>query len=253
MEKDDQFLENSKSCFNRCKLDKNEVFSMTSCKGCGANIDANDKECPYCGHSVIQRTEAQTSTLENQGRIYGTTRDENGNTHIQFGDGQTGSRLPSSRDNVVSQYRQGAGSGAGNLSGNLEDQVDRQIQKVPDLSKQDGSKDTGIALVESMSAVGDLLSSYQSSISHEAYLGSSRERRSQKEEKIRPKLKSIVTFCDRVDSKTQKKMGLSDSDVRKIKTTATKALQMFESRLCSGCGAVNGPRTTQCQNCGAPL
>lgn len=83
---------------------------MTSCEGCGANIDANDKECPYCGHSVIQRTEAQTSTLENQGRIYGTTRDEDGNTHIQFGDGQTGSRLPSSRDNVASKYRQGAGS-----------------------------------------------------------------------------------------------------------------------------------------------
>jgi len=170
---------------------------MTSCEGCGANIDANDKECPYCGHSVIQRTDIQKSTLENQ-KSYGTTRDEDGNTHIQFGDGQTGSRLSSGRDNIASQYRHGAGSGVGNLSGNLEDQVDRQIQKVPDLSKQDGSKDTGFTLVESMSAVGDLLSSYQSSISHEAYLGSSRERRSQKKEKIRPKLKSIVTFCDRV-------------------------------------------------------
>lgn len=229
---------------------------MTSCKGCGANIDANDKECPYCGHSVVQRTEAQTSTLENQGRIYGTTMDEDGNTHIQFGDGQTGSRLPSGRDNVASQYRQGAGSQGSVHSMHLEekiDRVDRQIERTPDLSKQDGSKDMGITLLESMSAIGDLLSFYQSKVSNEAYLGSSRERLSQKEEKITPKLKSIVTFCDRVDSKTQKKMGLSDSDIRKVKTTATKTLQMIESRMCSGCGAVNRPGTTQCQNCGARL
>jgi len=104
-----------------------------------------------------------------------------------------------------------------------------------------------------MSAIGDLLSFYQSKVSQEAYLGSNRERLSQKEEKIRPKLKSIVTFCDRVDSKTQKKMGLSDSDIRKVKTTTTKTLQMIESRVCSGCGTVNRPGTTQCQNCGAHL
>jgi len=227
---------------------------MTSCEGCGANIDANDKECPYCGHSVIQRTEAQTSTLE--GRIYGTTRDEDGNTHIQFGDGQTGSRLPSGKDNVASKYRQGAGSQGSVHSINLEeklDNVNRQIERVPDVSEQDGSKDMGITLLESMSAIGDLLSFYQSKVSQEAYLDSSRERLSQKEEKITPKLKSIVTFCDRVDSKTQKKMGLSDSDIRKVKTTATKTLQMIESRMCSGCGAVNRPGTTQCQNCGARL
>ena len=227
---------------------------MTSCEGCGANIDANDKECPYCGHSVIQRTEAQTSTPENQGRIYGTTRDEDGNTHIHFGDGQTGRRLPTGK-HTTSQYRYGAGSET--FSRSLEaklDQVDRQIGRVPDLSTQDGSKDMGITLIESMSTIGDLLSFYQSSVSHEAYLSSSdRERLSQKEEKIRPKLKSMVTFCDRVDSKTQKKMGLSDSDTRKIKTTATKALQMIESGKCSGCGAVNRPGATQCQNCGARL
>ncbi len=230
---------------------------MTNCEGCGANIDANDKECPYCGHSVIQRTEAQTSTLENQGRIYGTTRDEDGNTHIHFGDGQTGRRPSSSSgDHVTSQYRRGAGSQGSVHSKHLEEKLDyvnRQIERVPDLSEQDGSKDKGITLIESMSAIGDLLSFYQSNVSHEAYLGSSRERLSQKEEKIRPKLKSIVTFCDRVDSKTQKKMALSDSDIRKVKTTATKTLQMIESRMCSGCGAVNRPGTTQCQNCGARL
>ncbi len=133
------------------------------------------------------------------------------------------------------------------------DRVDRQIERTPDLSKQDGSNDMGITLLESMSAIGDLLSFYQSKVSQEAYLGSSRERLSQKEENIRPKLKSIVTFCDRIDSKTQKKMGLSDSDIRKVKTTATITLQMIESRMCSGCGAVNRPGTTQCQNCGAHL
>ncbi|MHA1614993.1 MAG: hypothetical protein ACTSYJ_09125, partial [Candidatus Thorarchaeota archaeon] len=220
------------------------------------NIDANDKECPYCGHSIIQRTEAQTSTLENQGRIYGTTRDEDGNTHIQFGDGQTGNRLPSGRNNIASKYHQGAGSQGSVQSIHLEeklDRVDRHADRASDLSKQEGSKDMGIALLESMSAIGDLLSFYQSKVSQEAYLGSSRERLSQKEEKITPKLKSIVTFCDRVDSKTQKKMGLSDSDIRKVKTTTTKTLQMIESRMCSGCGAVNRPGTIQCQNCGARL
>lgn len=226
---------------------------MISCKGCGANIDANDKECPYCGHSVIQHTEAQKSSLENQGRIYGTTRDDEGNTNIHFGDGITG-RRPSSGGHTSAQYRRGAGSET--HSKNLEDKldkVDRQIQKVPDLSNQDGSKDLGITLIESMSALGDLLSFYQSSVAHEAYLSTSRERLSQKEEKIRPKLKSMVTFCESVDSKTQKKMGLSDSDIRKIKMTATKALQMTESGKCSRCGTVNRLRATQCQNCGAHL
>jgi len=128
---------------------------MTSCEGCGANIDANDKECPYCGHSVIQRTEAQTSTLE--GRIYGTTRDEDGNTHIQFGDGQTGSRLPSGRDNVSSKYHQGSGSQGSVHSIHLEeklDRVNRHAEHASELSKQEGSKDMGVTLLESMSAIG---------------------------------------------------------------------------------------------------
>ncbi len=133
------------------------------------------------------------------------------------------------------------------------DRVDRHAERASNLSKQDGSNDMGITLLESMSAIGDLLSFYQSKFSQEAYLGSSSERLSQKEENIRPKLKSIVTFCDRIDSKTQKKMGLSDSDIRKVKTTATITLQMIEARMCSGCGAVNRPGTTQCQNCGARL
>lgn len=230
---------------------------MTSCKGCGANIDANDKECPYCGHSVIQHTEAQKSTLDNQEGSYGITRDDEGNTRIRFGDGITGRRPSSSRDHITSQYRQGAGSQGSVSSKHLEeklDEVDRQIQKVPDLSNQEGSKDLGITLIESMSAIGDLLSFYQSNVSQEAYLSSSnRDRLSQKEEKIRPKLKSIATFCERVNSKTQKKMGLSDSDIRKIKTTAIKALQMTESGKCPRCGAANRSGATQCQNCGAHL
>jgi len=230
---------------------------MTSCEGCGAAINANDKECPYCGHSVLQRVEAQKSALENQEGIYGVVKDEEGFSRVHFGDGQIGSRPSSSGAHASGQYRRGAGSQGNVHSRHLEEKlnrVDRHLESVTNLSKQDGSKDLGVSILESMSAIGDLLSFYQDSISHEAYLSSSdRERLSQKEKMIRPKLKSMVIFCERVNSKTQKKMGLSDSDIRKIKMTATQALQRTESGKCSGCGAVNRFGSTRCQNCGARL
>jgi len=229
---------------------------MPNCESCGAGIDSSDKECPYCGASVIQRIAVHQKELEKPERTYTTERDADGNTSIHFGDGKTGSRLPSGSGGS-SHYRAGGGSQGNVSSKSLEkklDQVDRHIEKVAVLSKQQGSKDTGIALVESVSAIGDLLSNYQSNVSREAHLSSDdRERLSKKEERIRPKLESVVTFCERVDSKTQKKMGLTDSDIRKIKTTATKALQMTVSGKCSGCGAVNRPGSRRCQNCGAHL
>jgi predicted phage baseplate assembly protein len=42
-------------------------------------------------------------------RIYQTVTDEQGRTLVQFGDGRTGSRLPSGRENVVAVYRKGLG------------------------------------------------------------------------------------------------------------------------------------------------
>ena len=229
---------------------------MPSCRGCGAGIDARDKECPYCGESVIQRAEAKQSIIDNSEKTFGTQRDADGKTSIHFGDGRAGSR-PSSGGGVASQYRYGAGSQGNVPSGGLDeklDQIDRQLEEIPDPLKHRGSKDEGVALLDSVSAIGDLLSFYQSSSSHEAHLSTDdQDRRSMKEERIRPKLKSMVAFCERVESKTKKKMGLTDSDIRKIKITATKALQVTVSGNCPRCGTVNRSGTRQCQNCGAQL
>lgn len=232
---------------------------MTNCKSCGAGIDASDKECPYCGASVIQRTAVHQRDLEKPEKVYTTARDADGNTQIRFGDGQTGSRPHSGTGGISSTYRQGAGSQGNVPSGSLEgkiDQVTRKLDRIPDPSKHRGSKDEGVALLDSISTIGDMLSFYQSSAVHEAHLSTDdRDRLSKKEERIRPKLKSMVAFCERVDSKTQKKMGLSDSDINKIRTTATRALQMTESRTgkCSRCGMMNRAGTRQCQKCGAHL
>ena len=43
--------------------------------------------------------------------IYLTRQDDSGNTTVTFGDGQTGSRLPTGQQNVTAQYRQGIGLG----------------------------------------------------------------------------------------------------------------------------------------------
>jgi predicted phage baseplate assembly protein len=42
-------------------------------------------------------------------RIYRTFSDDQGKTMVQFGDGATGARLPSGRENVVASYRKGLG------------------------------------------------------------------------------------------------------------------------------------------------
>lgn len=229
---------------------------MVSCEGCGGDLDAGIRECPYCGRSIVQRVEAEKRTFESHERTYGTSQDEDGLTHIQFGDGRTGAR-PSSGAGVSGHYRQGAGSQGNVTSGRLEErleQVSRQLEKVPDPSKHMGSKDVGVALLDSISSVGDLLSFYQSSVSREAHLSTDdRDRLSVKEEKVKPKLRSMVAFCERVDPKTRKKMGLSEGDVHRIKTSAARALQVMESGKCSRCGTVNGPGAKQCQNCGSHL
>jgi hypothetical protein len=186
-------------------------------------------------------------------------RDTEGSSHIHFGDGQIGHRPGSGSTGISASYRQGVGSQGNVPSKVLEEKLDRVARKLdrfPDSSKRKISKDEGIALVDSVSALSDMLSFYQSSVSNEAHLSTDdRSRISVKEEKIKPKLRSMIDFCDNVDSKTKKKMGLSDSDIRKIRTTATRALQIAElkSGKCSNCGTVNKPGSMHCKNCGAPL
>jgi len=240
---------------------------MTSCEGCGASIDANDNECPYCGYSVKKRVDIRQASrthdsarervdIRKDGRTYGVDRDADGSASVRFGDGQSGRRLSSGKGSVSSQYRHGAGS-SGNISGKLVAKLDRlnhQIEKGPDLSRQQGSKDMGVALIEYFSTMGDLLSLYQDAVSRESHLDTNdRDRLSANEEKIRPKLRGIVTFCDKVKSETRKKMGLSGGDIRKIKKTAIKTLKMTEYRMCSRCGAMSKPRSRRCRKCKASL
>lgn len=45
-------------------------------------------------------------------RVFATREDENGFTHVQFGDGVEGSRLPTGAGNVVARYRHGSGADA---------------------------------------------------------------------------------------------------------------------------------------------
>ncbi|MGY5881342.1 MAG: hypothetical protein RTV31_13905 [Candidatus Thorarchaeota archaeon] len=226
---------------------------MVSCEGCGGEIAAGTSECPYCGRSVVQRVDEEKKSFDRDERAYRTSTDEEGLTHLQFGDGQSGSRLPSGSGSVSSHYRQGAGSQGNVSSRRLEEQLD-QIERIPDPSKQKESKDLGVTLVESMGAIGDLMSLYQDSVSQEAHLSTNdRERLATKEERIRPKLEAIVAYCDRVDSKSKKKIGLSDKEIRKIQTTATRALQVTSAGKCVRCGSANRPGSKKCQNCGSPL
>ena len=225
---------------------------MTSCGGCGAEISSNDRVCPYCGRSIIRRIEAQKDT---QDKAYEIRRDGD-NLRVHFGDGISGRRPHSGKDSVSSQYRHGGGS-EGSLSKLIVeklDRLDRQIERGPDLSRQQGSKDMGVALIEYMATMADLLSLYQNAVAREAYLDASdRERLSMKEEKIGPKLRTIMTFCDKVNSETRKRMGLSGSDIRKIKKTAAKTLRMTQYRMCSRCGAMSKPGSKRCRKCKASL
>jgi len=233
------------------------MISMPNCDSCGAGIDIGDTECPYCGASIIQKTTAQTSTIERSDGTYVARMDDEGKLHIQFGDGQTGAR-PSS-GGTSAQYRYGAGSRGNVAVSYVEEKLDNAAQyldRIPDSNKHKGTRDEGVIMIESLSALGDLLSVYQNKASSEAHLSTDdQDRISKKEEKIRHKLESIVRFCDMVDSKTKKKMGLSESDIHRMRTTARRILQASSSRIgkCSKCGTQNRPGSKKCLNCGASL
>lgn len=230
---------------------------MPNCDSCGAGIDPGDTECPYCGASILQKTTAQTSTMGSSDSTFGTRMDDDGSTHIHFGDGKTGAR-PQSGD-ISSQYRQGAGTQGNGAAIIVEEKLDNAAQyldRIPDSNKHKGTRDEGVIMIESLSALGDLLSVYQSKVSSEAYLSTEdQDRISKKEERVRHKLESIVRFCDMADSKTKRNMGLSESDIHRIRTTARRILQVSESRTskCSKCGTQNRQGSQRCAKCGAPL
>ena len=72
----------------------------------------------------------EVPTLHGHGgdeRIYTTTVDEEGLMRVQFGDGKTGARLPSGRDNVVATYRQGLGREGIVAAGSLKTLLDRPV------------------------------------------------------------------------------------------------------------------------------
>ncbi len=230
---------------------------MPNCDSCGAGIDVGDTKCPYCGAPIIQKTTAQTSTIGSGDSAYVARIDEEGELHIRFGDGQTGAR-PSSAD-ISSQYRRGAGKQGNVAVSYVEEKLDTAAQyldRIPDSTKYKGTRDEGVIMIESLSALGDLLSVYQSKVSNETRLSTDdHDRISKKEERIKHKLESMIRFCDMVDSKTKKKMGLSESDIHRIRTTARRILQVSVSKIskCSKCGTQNRPNSRRCSKCGAPL
>lgn len=223
---------------------------MVSCEGCGASIDANERACPYCGHVVVKRADAFQKDS-----ACAVIRDEDGTSKIRFGDGVAG-RRPSTGAGARSAYRSGAGS-AGNVPKRIVEKLDKlydKIKKVPDPSKGKGSKDLGRDLIEAFSVMGDLLALYQSGIAQEAYLDTKdRERVSKGEKKVIPKLRQLVHFCEKVDAKTQQKIGLSDAHLQEIRTASTTSLRMLETALCTRCGAINELGSRKCRNCGSAL
>lgn len=60
-------------------------------------------------------------------RDYVVRTDEQGNTYVQFGDGENGSRLPSGTNNVRAKYRKGLGAGGNVKAGALAQLVDRPL------------------------------------------------------------------------------------------------------------------------------
>jgi hypothetical protein len=89
-------------------------------------------------------------------RCYVIRLDDDG-SRLVFGDGAHGRRLPAGA-RIEARYRSGGGRSG----------------KAPD----DRADDPAIALIDLWAEIGDLLSYYQDQVSSEAYLETSRERRS---------------------------------------------------------------------------
>ncbi|TFF95656.1 hypothetical protein EU546_02875 [Candidatus Thorarchaeota archaeon] len=224
---------------------------MVSCGGCGGNIDENESECPYCGHVVSSKKTDTTSTTLSEDRKFAVVRGDGDTTHIRFGDGVTGRRPSSS--GIRASYR--SGGGIASTMKKIE-HLDQTITRGQDSLERGKEKDAGVKMVEAFATLSDLLSTYQDHVSKEAHLSTEEsERLSAKEKRIKPKVKSLVETCERLDRKTMKKMKVSDEKIRRIKSVALQFLEISSKRAgkCPACGAKNPTGKTTCQRCGASI
>ncbi|MHA2063561.1 MAG: hypothetical protein ACXABY_04175 [Candidatus Thorarchaeota archaeon] len=78
-----------------------------NCRGCGAEIRHDDEKCPYCGHPHVQHRPDRIGDPQEKDDHFAIDREEG---TIRFGDGATGRRPASGRDNISAAYRAGAGA-----------------------------------------------------------------------------------------------------------------------------------------------
>lgn len=79
---------------------------MVECERCGVLVKPGERECPYCGHSYIDRATAPKPETRDS-REFSVDR-ERGTIH--FGDGKIGKRPTSGKDKVAASYRYGGGA-----------------------------------------------------------------------------------------------------------------------------------------------
>ncbi|TXT57847.1 MAG: hypothetical protein BAJATHORv1_10555 [Candidatus Thorarchaeota archaeon] len=219
---------------------------MANCDGCGADIEPHTSECPYCGHTI--------STTKSDDKTFGVVRgdgDTTPATHVRFGDGDIGRRPSSS--GIRASYR--SGEGIVSTVKKIE-HLDQTLTRGQDSLERGKEKDAGVKMVEAFATLSDLISTYQKMISQEAHLSTKdNERLSAKEERIRPQVQSLIEICERLDSKTMKRMKISQTEIRRIHSTAKQFLELSSRRagICSTCGAKNPSKKRTCQRCGAPM
>ena len=232
--------------------------TMVSCKGCGAEINVSDSECPYCGHSSVQHFKRKRIDVQDRTDAYVVRQDEDGLTHVHFGDGKAGARPSSGKDTVSAAYRRGAGSyslfNAEKMMQNWN-RLEQQLEMVPETPDHHSSASQGQVLLEILSTIGNLLSHYQVLTTGEVHLNTEeKERLSTAEKTIRPRLRALVAYCDEA-SKYHRKLHLGEADLARLKQSTITLLGLVdigESR-CSTCGTENHPSAARCKNCGAFL
>ncbi|TFG26948.1 hypothetical protein EU527_19135 [Candidatus Thorarchaeota archaeon] len=79
-------------------------ITLVECDSCGASVNSGDSHCPYCGNQLKQKTSSIRPAHE-QDSVYSFDREKG---TLQFGDGKTGDRIASGRDNISASYRSGS-------------------------------------------------------------------------------------------------------------------------------------------------
>ncbi|NHJ12726.1 MAG: zinc ribbon domain-containing protein [Candidatus Thorarchaeota archaeon] len=231
---------------------------MGSCKACGAKIGGKDRSCPKCGTQATSPDEGKTIRIENLQDGYVVERTKDDATYLRFGDGKAGVRLPFC-GSVGTTYRFGMTASPNMYAKHIEqhwEHLDHHLDMVPITSSRHASKGLGQILLESMSTIGNLLSCYQDVETDGAQFNTEEQQRiSGLESKIQSKLRTLVAFCDTTDEKAQSELGLTESDVRRLRSSALAVLGIIagvESK-CPGCGTEISSTSVRCSNCGAVL